>query len=60
MIDVGVIGLGFMGVTIKAYRAIPGARIAAICGLQTASRRVLRVAGMWPIRTREAASPESR
>src|SRR5262245_33349604 len=32
MINVGVIGLGFMGVThIKAYRKIPGARIAAIC-----------------------------
>lgn len=32
MINVGVIGLGFMGVThIKAYRKIPGARVAAIC-----------------------------
>lgn len=32
MIQVGVIGLGFMGVThIKAYRKIPGARVAAIC-----------------------------
>ncbi len=32
MIHVGVIGLGFMGVThIKAYRKIPGARVAAIC-----------------------------
>ena len=32
MHNVAVIGLGFMGVThIKAYRAIPGARIAAIC-----------------------------
>lgn len=32
MINVGVVGLGFMGVThIKAYRKIPGARIAAIC-----------------------------
>lgn len=32
MINVGVIGLGFMGVThLKAYRKIPGARIAAIC-----------------------------
>jgi predicted dehydrogenase len=32
MIQVGVVGLGFMGVThIKAYRNIPGVRIAAIC-----------------------------
>lgn len=32
MIHVGVIGLGFMGVThIKAYRKIPNARVAAIC-----------------------------
>jgi predicted dehydrogenase len=32
MIHVGVIGLGFMGVThIKAYRKIPGARVSAIC-----------------------------
>lgn len=32
MISVGVIGLGFMGVThIKAYRKIPQARVAAIC-----------------------------
>ncbi|MGE3310924.1 MAG: Gfo/Idh/MocA family protein [Limisphaerales bacterium] len=32
MIHVGVIGLGFMGVThIKAYRKVPGARVAAIC-----------------------------
>ncbi len=32
MINVGVIGLGFMGVThIKAYRRIPNARVAAIC-----------------------------
>jgi predicted dehydrogenase len=32
MINVGVIGLGFMGQThIKAYRQIPGTRIAAIC-----------------------------
>lgn len=32
MIHVGVIGLGFMGVThIKAYRKIPHARVAAIC-----------------------------
>ncbi|MCC6231843.1 MAG: Gfo/Idh/MocA family oxidoreductase [Verrucomicrobiales bacterium] len=32
MINVAVIGLGFMGVThIKAYRKVPGARVAAIC-----------------------------
>jgi predicted dehydrogenase len=32
MINVGVVGLGFMGVThIKAYRSIKGARLAAIC-----------------------------
>lgn len=32
MINVGVVGLGFMGVThIKAYLKIPGVRIAAIC-----------------------------
>jgi predicted dehydrogenase len=32
MTNVGVIGLGFMGLThIKAYRQLPGARIAAIC-----------------------------
>ena len=32
MINVGVVGLGFMGVThIKAYRHIPEARLAAIC-----------------------------
>jgi predicted dehydrogenase len=32
MINVGIVGLGFMGVThIKAYRKIPGARLAAIC-----------------------------
>jgi predicted dehydrogenase len=32
MINVGVIGLGFMGVThIKAYRQIEGVRLAAIC-----------------------------
>jgi predicted dehydrogenase len=32
MIHVGVVGLGFMGVThIKAYRNIPGVRLAAIC-----------------------------
>lgn len=32
MINVGVVGLGFMGVThMKAYRQIPGVRIAAIC-----------------------------
>jgi predicted dehydrogenase len=32
MIDVGVIGLGFMGVThIKAYQKIAGVRISAIC-----------------------------
>ena len=32
MINVAVIGLGFMGVThIKAYRKIPSARVAAIC-----------------------------
>ena len=32
MINVGIVGLGFMGVThIKAYRKIEGARVAAIC-----------------------------
>jgi len=32
MINVAIVGLGFMGVThIKAYRKIPNARIAAIC-----------------------------
>jgi predicted dehydrogenase len=32
MINVGVVGCGFMGVThLKAYQQIPGARIAAIC-----------------------------
>lgn len=32
MTNVGVIGLGFMGLThIRAYRQVPGARIAAIC-----------------------------
>lgn len=31
-VNVGVVGLGFMGAThLKAYRKIPGARIAAIC-----------------------------
>ena len=31
-VNVGVVGIGFMGVThIKAYRQIPGARLAAIC-----------------------------
>jgi predicted dehydrogenase len=33
-VNVGVIGLGFMGTThIKAYLKIPGARVAAICSL---------------------------
>ena len=33
MVNVAVVGMGFMGVThIKAYRKIPGCRIAAICG----------------------------
>jgi predicted dehydrogenase len=32
MTNIGVIGLGFMGLThIRAYRQLPGARIAAIC-----------------------------
>src|SRR6266446_2289518 len=32
MINVGIVGLGFMAAThIKAYRQLPGARIAAIC-----------------------------
>ena len=32
MVNIGIIGLGFMGQThIKAYRQIPGARIVAIC-----------------------------
>ena len=32
MTNVGVIGLGFMGLThIKAYRQLPGAAIVAIC-----------------------------
>jgi predicted dehydrogenase len=32
MVNIGIIGLGFMGLThIKAYRQIPGARIVAIC-----------------------------
>ncbi len=32
MINVAVVGLGFMGVThIKAYRKIPGARVSAVC-----------------------------
>jgi predicted dehydrogenase len=32
IVNVGIVGLGFMGVThIKAYRKIPGARVAAIC-----------------------------
>ncbi|MBU6403062.1 MAG: Gfo/Idh/MocA family oxidoreductase, partial [Verrucomicrobia bacterium] len=32
MINVGIVGLGFMGVThLKAYRKINGARVAAIC-----------------------------
>lgn len=32
MINVGVVGLGFMGVThIKTYRNVPGVRLAAIC-----------------------------
>jgi len=31
-VNVGVIGVGFMGTThIKAYLKIPGARVAAIC-----------------------------
>lgn len=31
-VNVGVVGLGFMGVThIKAYRQIPGVRLAAVC-----------------------------
>ena len=31
-VNVGVVGIGFMGVThIKSYRQIPGARVAAIC-----------------------------
>ncbi|HVY69512.1 MAG TPA: Gfo/Idh/MocA family oxidoreductase [Verrucomicrobiae bacterium] len=32
MVNVGIVGLGFMAAThIKAYRQVPGARIAAIC-----------------------------
>ena len=32
-LNVGVVGLGFMGTThIRAWRAVPGTRIAAICG----------------------------
>src|SRR2546428_5622769 len=32
MINVGIVGLGFMAAThIKAYREVPGVRVAAIC-----------------------------
>jgi predicted dehydrogenase len=32
MVNIGIIGLGFMAVThLKAYRHVPGARVAAIC-----------------------------
>ena len=32
MVNVGIVGLGFMGLThIKAYRQLPNARLVAIC-----------------------------